>query len=434
MLLAIVASYALAGAPLVGTPRYTTRDCARTPGGRSTRGTPCGASLAFFEFAPANGAGMGTACACAAVTGAKGETSSVSRAGSAYCTKEGFNTTGLTNTSMVNCGSNVLRVETNPSGDLAALFELGATNSVLQSEDFTNAAWTKNGIGAAAPVVTADQAVTPWGTTTAERVQFAATVATQTSSIFQISCPTGATTASFYIKGNGSSGSTFVFMDQGVSTVCAACTFVSGSWSRCSVSGTVTVSGAAIIGNDSRSGICGTASTSAADVFIAGGQCENSAVATSYIPTTTVAVSRPAETDFSFSGVTLTAMASAGSAAATVTPLATAGLAGGPLVFMNTSGRALYVDGSNRISVFDGTNNPVLAATPLANTPKRYWSSWAGGTITLTNATDVTNTTSAFTGTMNTTGPLAIGANGTLGTSSWLISRVCLDPVATRCR
>ncbi len=43
----------------------------RTDQGRSHRGFEQ-SGLAFFEFAPTSGAGMGSACACAAVTGAKG--------------------------------------------------------------------------------------------------------------------------------------------------------------------------------------------------------------------------------------------------------------------------------------------------------------------------------------------------------------------------
>lgn len=95
-------------------------------------------SLAFFEFAPANGAGMGTACACAAITGAKGEAMTFTRASSAWCTREDY--------SLVECSTNQPRVMTGRgSGEPLGLFveELAATNSILHNRDGSQAIWTK---------------------------------------------------------------------------------------------------------------------------------------------------------------------------------------------------------------------------------------------------------------------------------------------------
>src|SRR5688500_13085954 len=108
------------------------------------------------------GPSPGQECA-GALTGTRGEALTFSRAGSGMCTK-GDGT-------MVLLGNNVPRVQ--PGG---LLMEAARTNLMVRSQEFDNAVWTKNATGAGvAPVVTANYAVAPDGTTSAERVQFSAT-------------------------------------------------------------------------------------------------------------------------------------------------------------------------------------------------------------------------------------------------------------------
>jgi hypothetical protein len=135
--------------------------------GRSNRGLDCNA-LAFFEFAPSNGAGMGTACACTAVTGAKGETMTYARAGNATCNPAGMATTGITNASLVECGANLPRIE--PSGGVLGIraTEAARTNVLTRFIDYANIIWTD----VATPTLTGAQ-VSPWtGTYANLAVQF----------------------------------------------------------------------------------------------------------------------------------------------------------------------------------------------------------------------------------------------------------------------
>src|SRR5690242_20575791 len=62
-----------------------------------------------FEFAPANGAGMGAACACTNPTGSKGETMTFTRSSDAMCTK-GNTTSSIANGDLVSCTTNQIRV------------------------------------------------------------------------------------------------------------------------------------------------------------------------------------------------------------------------------------------------------------------------------------------------------------------------------------
>lgn len=287
------------------------RNCVTSRDRRNTNRAGCSSSIpaAFFEAANASGTGTGAACACAAVTGAKGETVTWTRGGSAYCTKEGLATTGLTTTSMVLCGSNLPRVEADGSGVLGWLVESARTNLALQSEALDNAAvWPNTGAVVAAPIVTANQATTPWGTTTAERVQFAATDSSgsqYTASYQAVGAAAGVYIVSAYLRGNGFTGIVDVCTTTIGGGACTACAVNPTTWVRCitpasSPAGT----GAIFIGNMSLSNYNGSVARPASDVFIAGAQTEAGAYATSYIAATTIAVARVTDAN-AINGATL---------------------------------------------------------------------------------------------------------------------------------
>lgn len=252
-------------------------------------------SLAFFEFAPASGAGMGAACACASITGAKGETVTFTRAGSATCSRQGLATTGIVNGDLVTCATDQPRVEP-IGGALGVRVESARTNSVLRSEQINDPAWADDVLGVAAPVITADAATAPDGTLTADRVQLPAVTGAQYSLRRQPIAAGSTGNASVYVRGNGTSGSISIAADGSLATT-IDCPYVSTSWSRCTLSaagswifvGTITGYGAA------------SASKGAQDVFLWGAQTEGAGVATyatSYIPTVTAAVTRNDETVF----------------------------------------------------------------------------------------------------------------------------------------
>lgn len=110
----------------------------RSNAGRSDRGFSCGPGLAFFEFAPASGAGLGSPCGCAAVTGAKGEAVTFTRASVAEC----YANNGQT---LTQCGSGLPRVSSGSAlSSWAGLWvEWGALNLLLQNRDLSQAVWTK---------------------------------------------------------------------------------------------------------------------------------------------------------------------------------------------------------------------------------------------------------------------------------------------------
>ena len=123
-----------------------------SPRSRNPRFATCGTSIVreVVEFAPNDGAGMGTECACAAVTLASGTAVTFTRGSSGTCVNSSG--TGFT------CGNNLPVVESR-NGVLGLRIENAATNVLLRSAQLDNAAWT------ATATVTADQYTGPWGAT-----------------------------------------------------------------------------------------------------------------------------------------------------------------------------------------------------------------------------------------------------------------------------
>lgn len=431
MLLSLALTLTLSGAGDTShRPRYFTRDCQRTPGGRSTRGVPCAPSYAFFELAPASGAGLGSACACAAVTGAGGETATFARSSSAYCTKEGFATTSLTTSSMALCGTNTLRVEAGGDGKLGLLFEETRTNSALRSEELDNAAWS----AASITTRTADTDVAPNGATTAERLVLSGGA---TSSIYQSVSGTGSATTwtlSVYLKSRSGTPQVYCYAFEGSGTPSAytAVTLTTSSWTRCVLTIVKTTIQALTFGIGYDTTI-GTANSGTADFAVWGAQAELGPFATSYIATTSASATRAFDGNFFFT-LALAGANATGSAAVTITPAAATTIVAGDLIVGNSAGRPLYAN--NTIRMYDQTTEPIIANGFVANVPKRYWSSWTGSTQSLNNATDAVNATGSFDGTMMgaSTG-IYVGSGAIIGNSGdWIISRVCLDPSPLRCR
>lgn len=103
--------------------------------------TPCAPARAFFEFAPADGAGMGTACACTAVTGAKGEPTTTTRSSVAECPSNDAQR-------LTQCAANQPRVSSGAvnSSVLGVWQEPTRTNLAIQCRDFSQPAWTKSNV------------------------------------------------------------------------------------------------------------------------------------------------------------------------------------------------------------------------------------------------------------------------------------------------
>lgn len=285
--------------PVSGIPSLPRGDTCLRTGDRcqtSRNSRPVG-GLAFFEFAPASGAGMGSACACAAITGARGEAVTFTRTGSATCSRQGLATTGIVNGDLVTCATDQPRVEP-IGGALGVRVENSKTNQAIRSREFENAGvWQCNASGVACPVVTADVATAPDGTLTADRLDFPALAASQFSQIYQtgLSANSVSNTGTVYVRGVSGSGTILLSIADATPNF-STCAYTSTSWTRCQHTGTKGVGVAA----DHAFGVEFAATgASAQSVFVWGFQAEQSAsYASSYIYTTSAAVTRNDETVF----------------------------------------------------------------------------------------------------------------------------------------
>lgn len=400
---------------------------------RSDRGMLCDDVL--FEFAPVGGRGMGTACAGTAITGAKGEVATNTRASNGTCTKTsggGLATSGIANGDLVVLGSNLPRVEFDSAGTLGVLNEPTATNNALWSQGMDNVVYalgTTSGATAATRDAT-DTIVAPDGTTTAETFTFYATTAVQESYVGQV-VGSAQYVLSIYVK--GASGSGTIDLCGNAVGDCSPCSFVSTGWVRCSRAATAARTNY-YVGNNSAAN--GGTTRPQQTVYLWGFQLESTSYATSYIPTTTAAGVRAVDLlTFANPG----GVASTGCAAATFTPeyTGTVGPAASALLTGGTAGRYLYTFGTSSagVRVFDGTND---LATGVSNhttgQSRRYLSTWTGATMTLKNVTDVSTVSGTFGGTMSTS-TLEIGAAGWSGVGlAGIVSRVQLDPSVGRCQ
>ena len=109
-----------------------------------------------------------------------------------------------------------------------------APNWVTYSEQYDNAAWTKD-FASASGVLTPNAAIAPDGTLTAERLQ--CTTGAWNCRIFQgISSIPEKATQQFRVKGNGTSGTIYVsFLGAGGSTACA---YGPTGWTTCGMTST----------------------------------------------------------------------------------------------------------------------------------------------------------------------------------------------------
>ena len=431
-LLALVLLSAIASAE---TPRFR-RFTSRSSMGRTQRGLQAVTSLAFFEAFPVGGAGTSGACSTTPPTGAKGEVLTFTRASTAMCTKTasgGLATTGISDSDLVLLSTNQPRVEYDANGVLGLLVESASTpgNVVVQSELPCNAAYVDVG----APTCSAGAAAGPLGAasmaqfTDASAVAFAgrAQVIADTSqtqhTVYAYVKAGTASSATITLSGTGNSAGDCTGTVTGLSTTTSkilSCTGAAYGVGITAITVTVTV---------------GTVVADMGTLFVYGYDAKPSApYVTSHIPTTTVAVARAVEG-------AIFALASApgsiGSAAGSHTAEQTGSVpnTGGPGIYFGSSARALQ-GFSNSLQAFDGTNNPVVLMSYVAGTTKRAYSSWstANGWL-IRNVTDSLQTTSAFAvGTWAPTATLNIQGGSAAFFTDGIVSRLCYDPLESRCR
>lgn len=324
-------------------------------GGNSGRTGPAFSQpLAFFEFAPTSGAGMGASCACSAVTGAKGEAVTFTRTGSAICSRQGLATTGIANGDLVSCAANLPRVE--PSGGVLGLrVESARNNELARSEEINNAVWTDATVGgAAAPTLNGANSVTsPRGDLTAEDYSFPATGAAQVSGRLNpgIGSCSGVSCAQFiYVRAIGADATVDICNDKASVVRCQPCAAVTGSWTLCPIVFTGVGFDGLFIGNGSAWN--GGTARGAARVAVWGAQRETSATySTSYIPTVATSVTRNDE----------------GGSVAAVVPNGAGCIAGNLQTTANTLGNGriaeVWLDANNLFSSFVDVTSPTVRFT-----------------------------------------------------------------------
>lgn len=391
--------------------------------------------LAYFEFAPASGAGMGTACACTTPTGAKGEALTFTRTGNATCSKQGLATTGINNGDLVVCSGDQPRVESS-GGVLGLRVESARTNETLRSSAIDNGAWATTASGVAAPAITADFAVAPDGTTTADRMQIPAcpTAGVDASGVNQTSATIASPSSSaVFLKANTGTPSVSICM-YGITTGTRTCTqfaLNTSTWTRAVVPNVTNTGGMNMeIACENRTGsYSGATNTGAADILVWGAQSEAGAYATSYIPTVAAAVTRNAEIAQFPLVVSAVAQGSMAITAQLMTT-ATQGVmsANSPAA---TFKQSIITFGGHRAYV--GGVSLVGPLTSLGAGSQRFAMWWDGvSTNLILNGA----TTSGAAGTPAATDTLCIGSyqcdTGTL--EPGIYSRACYDPSSPRCR
>lgn len=296
-------------------------------------------------------------------------------------------------------GGSTLTCDT--GGPFGYLAEGARTNLCLQSQTF-GTTWSAGGNS-----IVSDAVAAPDGTTTADRLQETAASSTHLTTqaittgnaqyTFSVYLKDGGRTYAFVAMSDNTTGNVYVYVNlsTGAITQAAAAT---GSWTSPSATITalpnswykVTITGTAgagtqvvcRVGNDNTGTGGENANSYAGDItkgcYAWGAQLEAAPFASTYIPTTTVSVTRNTD-DLRYS--------STGNANLTVGSAYSEGLAtsivngGGYVNFANTT-YPIGQDSIGRTNAYDGTNNVnVAGAGASTTTVNKRAASWGGSTM-----------------------------------------------------
>jgi hypothetical protein len=252
------------------------------------------------------------------------------------------------------------------------LVEPSSVNLITYSEDFSNSAWIKSGVGTGvAPEVTLNAAESPDGTQNATKIVFdsgSGTSSGDQSMLEDFFNTTGGVsyTQSIYLKGEN--GGEKILLRHAGNSAYTTVTLTT-EWARYEVTETASgSSGYYTIGL--RQGLGGVVINSSITVYAYGAQVESGSVATSYIPTSGSTAQRASDelvisgSDFSdfFNGSAGTFFIQAQNR--------TPELNGAVLMGQNSNKLFFYKSNPNRLSTYDGgsfTHHDGLVPNQLFN-------------------------------------------------------------------
>jgi hypothetical protein len=385
-----------------------------------------GAAYAAFEAFPLSGLGTFGPCSTTPPTDVRGEALSMAARGTTKtCSKQGPATTGILPGDLVTLTSTQPAVEY--WGSLLTYHrESAATETVIQTETINNAAWIDSMTVVVAPALNgANTIVAPDNTTTAEDYTFPAVSGGSYSFRAQANaCPLGVAVTGSFFAAPISGGTTLDLNIQtgAASWAAGACTIGAVGYTRCFFSATTGAANSTLYIGIGQVGVSVTRAS--ARVAIWGANCTAGAL-NSYVPATTVAVTRNADAALT---ATLTvgigpsfSLGASWAAASSLTPAATALQLGTIATDLATVGRSTDTAAAFLINATSTTPAVASAGTTLhraslndASGTRTAW--WDGAAIAAPAASMVGATT-----------VVSIGA-----LDAWT-GRVCADPVPARC-
>ncbi len=359
-------------------------------------GAPPGDFFTYLLSAPA----VGSQCTDAVITSDQATAITCTRSSEAFCTKS--------DGSMVLHSADRCRIE-----GAGLLPESIGTNLAARYNAIDTAPWASFNTGAVAPTVTANAAVAPDGTTTAEQLDFPAVGASQASYRYNpLATSEDTITNSIYLKGCAGSGSLWVWSHDNSNPLSATpCAYNASTWTRC-VQVSTSVSAVArylIFGVDARDVLQGT--SSAQCVYAWGGDAKARASADSLVATAAGGATRAGD-----QVVPTVAREIRGSGCISALVTFPAGAPPDGRFWVMNSGLAYLTGagpGATTITQDDQTNAAVTSPSAVFHGNARtILSKWSGTTMLHSLSVDgVAGTAGTFDGVMATNDVINIGSN-----------------------
>lgn len=377
-------------------------------------------TYADYELAPADSRGMGSACDCAAVTGAKGEAITWGRTSQGWCSKKGETLTGIIPGDLVACGNNLPRVEPFTAGGLALRVESLRTQLILKTEKFDDAVWTKT------VTATANSVTSPANDLTADTLDDTSGAASQSASQVYVVAGTNTYTGSVYLRGGTLTSARLTISGSGGGTNTCSASLSTTTWTRLTCTASLTT-------NVTITVLPGSVNADQGTIYAWGAQLETGAKATSYIQADAVTVVRQADTN----SVTVPLAMVPSSWAVTAEGIHTLGGNRQLWVGINVTYLRGWINGSGNWEADRDT--PTIAATngtasATGRVAGRYVTNGASATVQVCFNGSCGGVTTSNSTTAATSTSANFGYNSALGYYiDGLIGQICVDDDPARC-